>query len=557
MPDIFLSYNREDQAVARRFAEAFAGQGFDVWWDATLKSGEAYDEVTETALRTAKAVVVLWSPRSVVSRWVRAEATLADRNKTLVPCTIEPCDRPIMFELTQTAELSHWQGEPTDKAWLAFLGDVRRLAAKDVEPVVAVPAPELVPASVQESPRPGQSGSAPSLAVLPFTNRSGLPEDEVFAIGMVEDLIDALSQGVNVRVLASSATARFRTGTIPDLAEVGRQLGVRYLLEGNLRRIAENLRVTAQLVEAASSAVLWTQKFERPLNELGSLQEDLVLEVAAHLDSQVQHLEMARALKKPADLTAWEAVTRSISTFRGLGSESVSQGLDEARRAVAIAPDYGLAHAMVAVQLGLQYWLFFPNEPKVEREIRGHIDRALALETDNAVVLGFVGQALNFIGQPLQALQRAERAIRLSPSYGYAHFVAGLACGHLNRLQESLDHLDADSRTAPGSNLEFGNHLLRAFAHIRASDWDAAITAFDRSLALNPDASYGYLIKATILGRHGPTVEALELLAQARRAEPEVTLAHWGIRLGRIFANSENLQPLRESLCRLWDETGV
>ena len=106
IPDIFLSYNREDQAVARRFAEAFEGEGFTVWWDTTLRADEAYDEVTETALRTARAVVVLWSPRSVVSRWVRAEATLADRNKTLVPCTIEPCDRPIMFELTQTAELT-------------------------------------------------------------------------------------------------------------------------------------------------------------------------------------------------------------------------------------------------------------------------------------------------------------------------------------------------------------------------------------------------------------------------------------------------------------------
>ena len=80
--DIFLSYNREDQAVAKRFADAFAAEGLNVWWDATLRSGEAYDEVTEAALRGAKAVVVLWSPRSVVSRWVRAEATIADRNKT-------------------------------------------------------------------------------------------------------------------------------------------------------------------------------------------------------------------------------------------------------------------------------------------------------------------------------------------------------------------------------------------------------------------------------------------------------------------------------------------
>ncbi|MEP7210767.1 MAG: toll/interleukin-1 receptor domain-containing protein [Alphaproteobacteria bacterium] len=94
--DIFLSCNREDQARAKLFAEAFEGQGFRVWWDVGLRTGEAYDEVTETALRTAKAVVVLWSKKSVASRWVRAEATLADRNKTLVPCMIEPCERPII-----------------------------------------------------------------------------------------------------------------------------------------------------------------------------------------------------------------------------------------------------------------------------------------------------------------------------------------------------------------------------------------------------------------------------------------------------------------------------
>ena len=110
MPDIFLSYTRDDQAMAQRFAQGFEAQGLSVWWDVTLRSGEAYDQVTEEALKSAKAVVVLWSKKSVVSRWVRAEATLADRNRTLVPARIEPCDLPIMFELTQTAELSHWRG---------------------------------------------------------------------------------------------------------------------------------------------------------------------------------------------------------------------------------------------------------------------------------------------------------------------------------------------------------------------------------------------------------------------------------------------------------------
>eukprot|EP01035_Chromulina_nebulosa_P040811 gene40811-55163_t len=130
MPDIFLSYNREDQAAARWFAEAFTAEGLDVWWDVTLKSGEAYDEVTENALKTARAVVVLWSPRSVVSRWVRAEATVADRNKTLIPVMIEPCERPIMFELTQTADLCHWRGARTDSAWQGLVLDVRTLVSR-------------------------------------------------------------------------------------------------------------------------------------------------------------------------------------------------------------------------------------------------------------------------------------------------------------------------------------------------------------------------------------------------------------------------------------------
>lgn len=133
MTDIFLSYNREDQTSAKLFAEGFVAQGFDVWWDTTLRAGEAYDEVTEAALRSAKAVVVLWSTRSVVSRWVRAEATVALKNGTLVPCMIEPCDRPIMFELTQTAELGHWRGDPNDAAWRAFLADVRLFVENDRE----------------------------------------------------------------------------------------------------------------------------------------------------------------------------------------------------------------------------------------------------------------------------------------------------------------------------------------------------------------------------------------------------------------------------------------
>jgi hypothetical protein len=132
---------------------------FNLWWDVALRSGEAYDEVTERALRDAKAVVVLWSPRSVVSRWVHAEATLADRNKSLMPVMIAACERPIMFELVQTAKLSHWQGDASDTAWKDFASYARdRVGA----------GPATVSSSTKVATPKRQLPSKPSIAVLPF-----------------------------------------------------------------------------------------------------------------------------------------------------------------------------------------------------------------------------------------------------------------------------------------------------------------------------------------------------------------------------------------------------
>ena len=163
--DIFLSYARTDQATARIFAECFGEEGFSVWWDAALRSGQTFDEVIEQNLRDAKAVVVLWSPRSVASRWVRAEATLADRRNKLAPAIIEPCDRPIIFELTHAADLTEWAGDTSDPRWRNFMHDLRRLveAEEAVVPTpaapasrpVAPPSPRPAPAANRQPLRPG------------------------------------------------------------------------------------------------------------------------------------------------------------------------------------------------------------------------------------------------------------------------------------------------------------------------------------------------------------------------------------------------------------------
>jgi TolB-like protein len=522
-PDIFLSYNREDQARAKLFAEGFEREGFKVWWDVGLTPGEAYDEVTEAALRTAKAVVVLWSKKSVASRWVRAEATLADRNKTLVPCMIEACERPIMFELTQTAELTHWQGDATDKAWVAFLAGVRRFVEKEAAPAVETPSKPFAAPTVEETLKPGQSGSAPSLAVLPFTNRSSLPEDEVFAEGMVEDVTSALSQGVNVRVLGATATAMLNRASFADLAALGRQLGVRYLLEGNVRRVGANLRVATQLLEAATGEIVWTAKFDRPLTELAELQEELVTEIAASLDTQVYALEMERALKKPGDITAWEAVARAWSAYRKWDAAARVEGVEEARQAVAIAPDYAPGHAMLGSTLALAY-LVSPDDPAEVQRIRAIAERALALAPDDASVLWCVGQALCFVGYPEEGERYTGRAVRKAPGSGMTQLHHGIALYLLNRPEEALSHLKTAERLMPGSHLWMVK-TWQSGAYRDLGRLAEAEAGRDQSFSLNPTHAFDQVFKGLLCVHLERDADARRCIQTARRLGMELALA--------------------------------
>ena len=516
MSQIFLSYNREDAATAKRFADAFTAEGLSVWWDVTLRSGEAYDEVTEAALRSAKAVVVLWSPRSVVSRWVRAEATLADRAKTLVPVRIEACDLPIMFELTQTADLSHWKGDAGDKAWQAFLSDVRGHVGSEVEPPVAQ-APLPAAPTVQETLKPGQSGSAPSLAVLPFTNRSGLQEDDVFAEGMVEDVISALSQGVNVRVLGSMATANLGRATLGDVAAVGRQLGVRYLLEGNVRRVGASLRVTTQLLEAASGEVLWMGKFNRPLAELAALQEELVTEVAASLDTQVYNLEMERALKKPNNITAWEAVARGWSTYYKYDRMSLERAIEHGMEAVTIAPDFARGHALLAVVTADTYLSYCDDDPAEVERIRAIAERALALSSDNALVLADAGEALCFIGYPEEAERYTGLALAKLPGSGRMHYSHGLVCQHLGQPDKALRHFEIAERLMPNWHIIWALKAYQSASFRNKRLWAESLAAIEACMKLVPDAAFPFAMKAVCCAYLDREAEARECVESALR----------------------------------------
>ena len=557
--DIFLSYTREDQEVARRFADAFEREGLSVWWDVTLRSGEAYDEAMEAALKSARAVVVLWSQKSVASRWVRAEATHADRNKTLVPAMIEACERPIMFELTQTAELAHWKGDATDEAWLAFLADVRRLVGRDrarsqggalqVQPPARPSGSET--ASGPSSTVRAEKTVRPVLAVLPFTNRSGLKEDDIFAIGMVEDVIDALSLSRTIKVLASGSTAAYRKSSV-DVAEIGRQLGARYLMEGNVRRVGESLRVTAQLIEAENGTILWTQKFDRPLSELANLQEDLVTEVAAHLGTQIQRIEIERALKKPGDLNAWEAMTRAaMATGRGHWPLAIA----EAERAVALAPDTGSAHAMLAFALSGMVASGGSDDPAWFARGQKHITRALELDPTRPAVLLWVGWALAWFGKPEEGVPYVEQAARLNPNNSVARLGLGAIYGMLNRLDEAHAELRAQEALSPQSPYQYNALIWDAFVHVKAGRLTMARETVDRSLRLMPTFTAALHLRAFVCELLNQSDAAHDSVRRLRALDPGWTLEQ-SLRSLALFLQDHAVMPsVLAAIRKAWDET--
>jgi TolB-like protein len=544
-PDIFLSYTREDQATAQRFAQAFEAQGFTVWWDVTLRSGEAYDQVTEEALRTAKAVVVLWSKKSVVSRWVRAEATLADRTRTLVPARIEDCDLPVMFELTQTADLSHWAGEANDTAWRCFLADARRFVEAGTAPEVARPA--VAPAST-----PSRYSARPSLAVLPFINRSGREEDDVFADGMVEDLAAALAASNWLKVVAARATAAYRKAAI-DLRQIGRDLGVRYLLEGNVRRVGDDLRVTAQLVETEACDIIWTQKFDRPLVELAKLQDDLVAEVAAHLRVQVNRAEIDQAGKKQGAVTAYEAMRRA-QLYTAFGTRAGAEAaVVEAKRAADLDPDDGAAHGWLAAVQGNLLHLQGGDDAELAHRAMNNIGRARALDPNNPSVLSGTALALAWLGKPQEALPLAKRAVAATAQVEGARYVLGLVLAMLGRSDEAIVEMEAVERLAPDGPLAHRSWKWRSIAHLQAGRFDQALLAADQALQLLPEGE-ALIQSALCLAKLDDWDRAREAMQLLLQTDPEMSCALAAKLVRGLYCGSDAADEYVAIVRELWDE---
>jgi TolB-like protein len=445
VPEIFLSYSRDDQATARLFADGFKREGLDVWWDATLRSGEAYDEVTEKALRDSRAVVVLWSRKSVASRWVRAEATLADRYRTLIPVMIEPCERPIMFELTQTAELMHWQGDAEDKAWVAFLKDVRRFIEGKAasHPVTAAPvATEMATASV--SLVPGRI----SVAVLPFANMSGDPEQEYFSDGISEDIITDLSKIAALSVISRNSSFTFK-GRHVDLPQVARQLQVSHVLEGSVRKSGNRVRITAQLIDGATNNHVWAERYDRDLSDIFALQDEISQAIVAALKLKLVPAEKKSIKERgTASLAAYDKYLRGLALFNQGAHGAAAASLF--RDSLAIDPDLVAARSGLVRVLGQRLVVAPQDKEQTVRELGDLADYALVHSPDHWSTYLAQGLFLSAQGDRLGAEVPFSRlralTIGTDPIGLYA---CGVHAASLGRINEAVQDMEASRSIDP------------------------------------------------------------------------------------------------------------
>lgn len=519
-PDVFISYNREDAVIARIYADALTGAGLTVWWDATLRSGEDYDAVTENSLRTAKAVVVLWSPRSVNSRWVRAEATIADRGHTLMPVMIEPCDRPVMFELKQTVELTHWRGDLEDKAWLAFIADLRhktgRAEPEPVAPTVTKPVPAATPAQDQTGP---VSAGRSTVAVLPVGCRGGDADLEVLAEDLTDDMTRELAHNGHFRVIAAGSMAAWRGKSI-DHKEVGRQLEARYLVEGKLQRSGKDTRLTGQLIDGNTGNVLWSTRLVTDTDGAEFSADTLPVAAAAQFAEQIVQREQTRAMAKRAPYSAWDYILRSAAYSSHGDHNGARLAVDEARLAVATAPDVGLAHAVLASALaalpesqGLR-----PGAEEI-REIQTETRQAMRLDVNNPSVLMALAGAYKGLGEYEICLRLARRTVELWPSSPLSYLILGNSYRLLGRTAEAVTAYRKQDQLAPFDGSR--NVALTRLGECLLAEGqpEAAEDALDRALTLDPEYHAALEWKAIVADHLGKERAALDAIRQLRPAD--------------------------------------
>jgi TolB-like protein len=390
-----------------------------------------------------------------------------------------------------------------------------------------LPSPAVYKSEVSASQADLASSTRPSIAVLPFANMSGDSDQEYFADGIVEEIITALSHMRWLSVIARNSSFTYK-GKSVDVKQVGRELGVRYVLEGSVRKAGNRVRITGQLIDTSTGSHLWADRFDGSIEDIFALQDEVMAKVVAAIAPKLEQAEIERAKRKPTDsLDAYDYFLRGLASLHQWTKESSEEALRQFYRAIELDPGFASAYGMAAwcfVWRKVNGW--FDDRAREVAEAARLAHRAVELGPDDAVALSGGGYALVFVAHDLEnGPAFIERALAINPNLALALHSSGWTKAFLGDPDSAISHLTRAMELSPLDPLIFRAQGGIAFAHFLAGRYDEAITWAESALRQRPNylAAIRELAAASALAGQIPKMQ--KALAQLRQIDPAVRVS--------------------------------
>ena len=353
----------------------------------------------------------------------------------------------------------------------------------------------------------------PSIAVLPFQNMSGDPEQEYFADGMVEDIITALSRFRSLFVIARNSSFTYK-GQAVDVKQAGRDLGVRYVLEGSVRKAGNRIRITGQLIDAVTGAHLWAERYDRDLSNIFALQDEIAASVAGVIEPALAAAEQQRVLRKPPErLDAWEAYQRGLWHFHRYRPDENKTAMAFFSQAIALDPNFAPGHYGYALALQWDIW-HFSSRPflEVQGTAREEAQIAVSLDNNDAMAHAVLAHMMMWGSEWEAAIAEARTAVALNPNSAFVISMLGCVLGFGGYREEALDRLQQAMRASPHDPLIWLWSLWCAVLQFFSRDFVAALQTLRQVVRLRPGYGPPYEYIAASLAYLGQSDEAREAL---------------------------------------------
>jgi adenylate cyclase len=512
MADIFVSYSRQDKDRVAPLVAALEAEGWSVWWDPEITPGEEFDSLISRELESARTLVVVWTPQSVDSRWVRGEARDAADRGVLVPVRFDNARLPIDFRAVHTTDLDGW-GNDTQGA--AFKGLRKSLEAK-----LGAPKKPAPPVAV------GQKKAEVSICVLPFANMSGDPEQEYFSDGITEDIITDLGKVSALSIVSRNMAFSFK-GATGGVAEIGRQTKAAYVLVGSVRKAGERVRITAQLVNAANDAQVWGDRYDRDLKDIFALQDEISKAIVAALKlTLLPEEKLALEQRATTNVKAYKFYLMARQ-FSVMGNERHQEIIIRlCKRAVELDPSYAAPWATMAIA----QWDMH-RRSACDEDGQEAASRAIALDPKLADAHAALGAAHQGQGRYEVGLQACEAALRLDPDSYEGNRVAGMCSMALRRYEDAIRYFE---KAAAVVDTEFVAASFAPQCYVAKGDVAGsreasrrALARVEKVIAAEPDHGRALGYGATLLAELGEAERAKEWIERGILLDPDNTILHF------------------------------